>query len=78
MQVTAQDGDRGVPNRVRYSFLSGFHEYFRLDADSGVISVAQALDREDPAIRELFGALEMLVQVRGEWRSEWQDRGQQE
>ncbi len=64
LQVTAQDGDLGSPNPIEYSFVSGSHDAFSIDAQTGVISVARQLDREDPAIRELFGSLDMHVQVR--------------
>lgn len=36
-----------------------------IDGDTGVISVAKSLDREDPAVRDLSGAIEMVVQVGG-------------
>ena len=59
----AQDGDLGSPNPVRYSFQSGNHQFFNIDENTGMISVARTLDREDPSIRELFGTLDMYVMV---------------
>ena len=64
LTVTALDGDRGIPNNVTYSFESGNHQWFELDENSGVISVGPGgLDREDPAILDLFGVLEFVVRV---------------
>ena len=69
LQVTAVDGDRGIPNEVSYSFLEGNHQFFNINALSGEITVSDlGLDREDQAILDLFGVIDFVVLVSGDSR----------
>ena len=70
LQVTAVDGDRGIPNEVSYSFLEGYnHQFFNINALSGEITVSDlGLDREDQAILDLFGVIDFVVLVSGDRR----------
>ncbi len=36
---------------------------FEIDSNSGVISVSKPLDREDPAVSDLYGVIELTIQV---------------
>lgn len=38
---------------------------FEIDSNSGVISVSKPLDREDPAVSDLYGVIELTIQVGG-------------
>ncbi|XP_078716087.1 cadherin-23 [Lampetra fluviatilis] len=59
-EVLAVDGDEGQNGAVRYSFLhaggvgSRDWESFRINATSGIISTARALDRESQAVYSLI------------------------
>ena len=44
-------------------YVSGYHEFFHINSTSGVISVDQELDREDPEVLDLFGVLNLVVLV---------------
>uniref|UniRef100_S4RP29 Cadherin-related 23 n=1 Tax=Petromyzon marinus TaxID=7757 RepID=S4RP29_PETMA len=60
VEVLAVDGDEGQNGAVRYSFLhaggvgSRDWESFRINATSGIISTARALDRESQAVYSLI------------------------
>ncbi len=40
-------------------------DMFEIDSNSGVISVSKPLDREDPAVSDLYGVIELTIQVGG-------------
>ena len=58
--VLAQDGDRGVPNKLEYS-LQPTTSPFAIDRESGVVYVAQTLDREATALRASGGTIVLTV-----------------
>ncbi|CAH1977280.1 unnamed protein product [Acanthoscelides obtectus] len=49
----ATDGDIGLNAKIRYSLLGDKVEKFKVDPDSGVITTAAALDREDNEVYTL-------------------------
>ncbi|KAL3875780.1 hypothetical protein ACJMK2_033697 [Sinanodonta woodiana] len=63
LQVTALDGDRGVENKVTYSFFEGSFEFFSLDNVTGVIRVKMLLDRDSPSVRDKGGVYDMKVKA---------------
>lgn len=58
--VIAQDGDRGVPRSISYS-LQPSNSPFAIDAQSGIVYIAQALDREAPYMHASSGTLVLTV-----------------
>ena len=58
--VLAQDGDRGKPNQVDYS-LEPTNSPFAIDQQTGVVYVAQALDREASYLKSTGGAIVLTV-----------------
>ncbi|KAK3090257.1 hypothetical protein FSP39_010440 [Pinctada imbricata] len=61
LQVTALDGDRGNPNSITYRFVSGNFENFGINSSTGLITVRQTLDRDDPAVQLRGGVYAMYV-----------------
>ena len=64
IQVTALDGDKGVPNTVSYSFIQGDEGYFDIEADTGWITVKTQLDRDTSDVTQKGGAFAIYVKVR--------------
>lgn len=58
LRVKAIDGDRGVNQRIVYSFDSS-NEYFAIDPKDGIVYLIQELDREDPSV--VNGALILTI-----------------
>ncbi|OWA53062.1 Cadherin-23 [Hypsibius exemplaris] len=58
--VLAQDGDRGVPNKIEYA-LQPADGPFAIDRQSGIVYVAQALDREAGTLKATGGTIVMTV-----------------
>ena len=51
-----------MPNDVRYSFSSEDNNgYFDINPDTGWITVAKPMDREDPWVLQKFGVLDMEI-----------------
>ncbi|CAC5393753.1 CDH23 [Mytilus coruscus] len=63
LQVTALDGDRGVPNNITYKFTQGDFANFSLNENSGWITIKSALDRDDDAVTQKGGVYAMYVQA---------------
>ncbi|XP_052266459.1 cadherin-23-like isoform X2 [Dreissena polymorpha] len=64
LQVTAFDGDKGVPNTsVSYSFDSGDTSLFAINNDTGDITVKSQLDRDNPNIQQTGGVYALGVKA---------------
>ncbi|XP_041364318.1 cadherin-23-like [Gigantopelta aegis] len=61
LKVTAYDGDRGIPNDVRYSFTGGPHTNFSINETTGEIAIANKLDADDPDVRKRGGVFKINV-----------------
>lgn len=61
MQVTGLDGDRGVSNNLTYKFVHGQTAHFKIDPDTGWISVKSRLDRDEDTLRNTGGVYAMTV-----------------
>ncbi|XP_060559817.1 cadherin-23-like isoform X2 [Ruditapes philippinarum] len=64
VQVTALDGDKGVPNTITYSFVSGQITNFDIDSNSGWITVKSTLDRDAPEVSQSGGVYAIYVMAR--------------
>ncbi|XP_061191904.1 cadherin-23-like isoform X2 [Saccostrea echinata] len=63
LQVTALDGDRGVPNGIRYTFVSGDYENFDIDSNTGWITIKTELDRDAASVQNSGGVYAMYVKA---------------
>ncbi|XP_078320025.1 cadherin-23-like isoform X2 [Crassostrea virginica] len=63
LQVTALDGDRGVPNDIRYTFVAGDYENFNVDPSTGWITIQRELDRDAASIQDSGGVYAMYVKA---------------
>lgn len=63
LQVTALDGDRGVPNGIRYTFVQGGYQNFNVDPNTGWITIKTELDRDDASIQDSGGVYAMYVKA---------------
>ncbi|XP_037031417.1 fat-like cadherin-related tumor suppressor homolog isoform X7 [Bradysia coprophila] len=52
-KVHATDNDIGVNRKINYSFVDSFKDHFKIARDSGIITLAKPLDREEKAIYNL-------------------------
>lgn len=52
-KVHATDNDIGVNRKIKYAFVDSFRDHFRIAADSGIITLAKPLDREEKAFYNL-------------------------
>lgn len=59
--MRAVDGDRGINDKIIYSIISG-PQLFSIDEETGVISTASLIDREDDSLLNSNGAV--VIQVR--------------
>ncbi|KAL4239415.1 hypothetical protein ACF0H5_000230 [Mactra antiquata] len=64
LQVTALDGDKGDPNIVQYSFVSGDFKNFAIDSSTGWITVKSTLDRDGEDVRESGGVYVIYVKAK--------------
>ncbi|XP_056644010.1 fat-like cadherin-related tumor suppressor homolog isoform X1 [Diorhabda sublineata] len=52
-KIHASDADVGLNRKVKYSFLDSFHDHYRIEPDSGIVTLAKPLDREIKALYNL-------------------------
>lgn len=52
-KVHATDNDIGINRKINYSFVDSYKEHFKIARDSGIITLAKPLDREEKAIYNL-------------------------
>uniref|UniRef100_A0A6P7FFE6 Fat-like cadherin-related tumor suppressor homolog isoform X1 n=1 Tax=Diabrotica virgifera virgifera TaxID=50390 RepID=A0A6P7FFE6_DIAVI len=52
-KIHASDADVGMNRKVKYSFLDSFHDHFRVEPDSGIVTLSKPLDREIKAMYNL-------------------------
>lgn len=52
-KVHATDLDIGVNRKIKYSFVDSHRDHFRIASDSGIITLAKSLDREEKAVYDL-------------------------
>ncbi|CAG9865049.1 unnamed protein product [Phyllotreta striolata] len=52
-KIHASDADVGINRKVKYSFIDSFHDHFRIESDSGIVTLAKPLDRELRAMYNL-------------------------
>lgn len=52
-KVHATDNDIGVNRKIKYAFVDSFRDHFRIAQDSGIITLAKPLDREEKAFYNL-------------------------
>ncbi|XP_046351403.2 cadherin-23-like isoform X2 [Haliotis rufescens] len=62
-QVSGLDGDRGIPNNLTYSFVSGDYQNFDLDPHSGWVTVKHPLDRDSQNVRNRGGVYAFYVEA---------------
>jgi protocadherin Fat 1/2/3 len=48
-KVLATDNDRGINRKIRYSFVDSHKEHFRIEPESGIVTLMKPLDREQQA-----------------------------
>ncbi|XP_059167286.1 cadherin-23-like isoform X3 [Physella acuta] len=60
-KVVAVDGDKGIPNSITYSFLSGDSNNFNLDSTTGIITIKKPLDRDSDTMKATGGVYAMIV-----------------
>ncbi|XP_055876010.1 cadherin-23-like isoform X3 [Biomphalaria glabrata] len=63
LTVLAIDGDKGIPNNITYSFVSGDYQNFNLDPTTGIITVNKTLDRDTELMRNTGGVYAMIVKA---------------
>lgn len=52
-KMHAVDADIGVNRKINYTFIDSFKEHFKIISDSGIITLAKPLDREEKEIYNL-------------------------
>lgn len=61
MSVTAEDGDRGIPNGILYTIDDARCKRFRIDQTTGVIYVKQDLNLTETSLKHLYGVCPITV-----------------
>lgn len=52
-KVLATDNDKGINRKIRYSFVDSYKEHFRIEPESGIVTLMKPLDREQKALYNL-------------------------
>lgn len=52
-KVLATDNDKGVNRKIRYSFVDSHKEHFKIEPESGIVTLLKPLDREQKALYNL-------------------------
>ncbi|XP_045469521.1 fat-like cadherin-related tumor suppressor homolog isoform X5 [Harmonia axyridis] len=52
-KVHATDADIGINRKIRYAFIDSFNNHFKMESDSGIVTLAKPLDRELRAMYNL-------------------------
>lgn len=52
-KVHATDADIGINRKIRYAFIDSFNHHFKMESDSGIVTLAKPLDRELRAMYNL-------------------------
>lgn len=52
-KVHATDIDIGVNRKINYTFIDSFNEHFQIRPDSGIITLAKPMDREEKELYNL-------------------------
>jgi protocadherin Fat 1/2/3 len=52
-KVLAVDNDRGINRKIRYSFIDSYKDHFKIEAESGIVTLLKPLDREQKALYNL-------------------------
>lgn len=61
MSVTAEDGDRGIPNGILYTIDDNRCNRFTINQTSGVISVKRDLNLTETSLKHLYGVCPITV-----------------
>lgn len=52
-KVLATDSDKGINRKIRYSFVDSHREHFKIEPESGIVTLLKPLDREQKALYNL-------------------------
>lgn len=52
-KVLAIDRDKGKNRKIRYSFVDSYRNHFKIEAESGIVTLLKPLDREEKALYNL-------------------------
>lgn len=52
-KVLATDNDKGINRKIRYSFVDSYKEHFKIEPESGIVTLKKTLDREQKALYNL-------------------------
>lgn len=52
-KMHATDADIGINRKINYTFIDSFKEHFKIIADSGIVTLAKPLDREEKEVYNL-------------------------
>ncbi|CRK90602.1 CLUMA_CG004304, isoform A [Clunio marinus] len=52
-KVLATDNDKGINRKIRYSFIDSYKDHFKIDFESGIVTLNKPLDREQKALYNL-------------------------
>lgn len=52
-KIHATDADIGRNRKITYTFVDSYREHFRIAGDSGIVTLAKPLDREEKAVYDL-------------------------
>ncbi|XP_061517128.1 fat-like cadherin-related tumor suppressor homolog isoform X2 [Anopheles gambiae] len=52
-KIHATDADIGINRKIKYAFLDSYRDHFRIAPESGIVTLAKPLDREQKALYNL-------------------------
>ena len=52
-KVSATDNDKGTNRKIRYSFIDSHKDHFKIESESGIVTLMKPLDREQKALYNL-------------------------
>lgn len=52
-KVSATDNDKGINRKIRYSFVDSHKNHFKIEPESGIVTLMKPLDREQKALYNL-------------------------